>query len=432
MKFSEMGISTNTTSALEKMGYLEATEVQEKAIPTLLEGKDIIVRSQTGTGKTAAFGIGAIENIAKDKSKKCLVLAPTRELALQLTKELRAIALFHRQKIYTIYGGVDIDQQRSVLQRGYDIIIATPGRLLDHFRRNNLDLALFNLVILDEADKMFDMGFQEDIDEILANVSQYRQTILLSATLDPKIMDVAGRHMKTPEILEIGAIEKASTIEEQFIELGRKEKFGKLLDILNGESVSRVIVFVSTRASAEYIGKKLGLKSREVGFVHGGIGQSKRERIVDEFKQGKLKVLVATDVAARGIHVDGISHVINYDQSKDEDSHIHRIGRTGRMGEKGMAITFVEVEDIMYDPSKHSQDYQRRSSYSRGPSRPSHGNRNYSSNRSSHYANRGEPRGPAREGSVDRSSGEYKSSHKNNTRSFKPRTKRHWGSSSRY
>lgn len=347
MKFSEMKISSRTIDALTGMNYIEATEVQEKAVPLILNGKEVIVRSQTGTGKTAAFGIGLIEQIINNRNKKALVLAPTRELAIQLTKELRALSSNHRIRIFVLYGGEDIERQLQVISRGYEIIVATPGRLLDHFRRKTVDLSLFNLIVLDEADRMLDMGFQEDITTVLDNISLERQIMLFSATIDQSIKNIANNFMREPVILEVGPAEKVQAIDEQFIKLDRKEKFSKLQEILHQEAVSRVIVFVATKRAAEYVGKKLYEYRMSANYLHGDMRQQKRERIMRDFREGRFRVLVATDVAARGLHIEEISHIINYDQANDKDTHTHRIGRTGRMGKAGKAITFIDSEPFV-------------------------------------------------------------------------------------
>jgi len=344
MKFADMSLHGKTLAALDTMNFVETTPVQTETIPLVLCGEDVMVRSQTGTGKTAAFGIGIIEQMAAQKHKKGLILVPTRELALQITKELRAIAFNHRFRIYAIYGGDDINRQFGLLERGFEMIVATPGRLLDHFQRKTMDLSHFNIVVLDEADRMLDMGFREDIDNILANVSKTRQTMLFSATLNRDIQIIAEKYMKNPVIVEIGDIEKARGIEEQTITLTRSEKFRKLMDIIRQEPGSRILIFVSTQRAAEFIGRRLYENNVRSNYLHGGMRQQKRERIMRDFSEGRFRILVATDVASRGLHVEDIAHVVNYDEAGDKDTHLHRIGRTGRMGKTGKATTFVETD----------------------------------------------------------------------------------------
>lgn len=378
MKFKEMTISDQTLMALDEMGYIEATEVQEKAIPLMLQGEDIIVRSQTGTGKTAAFGIGLIELLSKDKTKKGLILAPTRELALQITKELRSIASSHRMRIYAIYGGTGMNGQIDLLRRGYEIVVATPGRLLDHSERRTVDLSSMNIIILDEADRMLDIGFKQDIDRILSMVDERRQVLLFSATIDQRIKSITREYMHNPELIEIGPVGKAVQIEETYIKLTRAEKLEKLKEILRQEPESRTIVFVSSKRDVEFVCRNLNREDIEAQYLHGGKSQTQRERVVREFQEGRFRILIATDVAARGLHIDDINHVINYDQADTKETHTHRIGRTGRMGNSGKATNFVELDPL---PKKQ---YRGRGGFGNRDNRRRGG---YSSDRSGGYSN---------------------------------------------
>ncbi|MDO8554059.1 MAG: DEAD/DEAH box helicase [Candidatus Micrarchaeota archaeon] len=374
MKFSDMKISDKTLKSLETLNYIQPTEVQEKVIPLLLENKEVVVRSQTGTGKTAAFGIGVIEEIAKNKNKKSLILAPTRELAIQITKELRAIASNHRLRIFVVYGGEDIGRQFHMLKMGYDIVVATPGRLLDHFRRGTIDLSSFNIIVLDEADRMLDMGFIDDINTILDHVNLERKVLMFSATINEDIKRISKNYMMEPVMVEIGNMAPVASIEEKYIKLNRHEKFGALIDIIRQEPFSRIIIFVATQRAAEYVGDKLAFGKINAGYLHGGLRQNKREKIVRDFREGRFRILVATDVAARGLHVDEVSHIINYDEANDADTHTHRIGRTGRMGKAGKAITFVELDRVERGPRGFSRSGPGRGNFSRGGGRggPSH------------------------------------------------------------
>ena len=350
MKFGEMSISDRTIAALGEMGYTEATEVQEKTVPLMLAGRDVMVRSQTGTGKTAAFGIGLIEVITKNRGRKALILAPTRELAAQITKELRSIAKHHNLNIFSVYGGTGMGKQVSLLRKGFDIVVATPGRLLDHVRQGTIRLEYVNWIVLDEADRMLDMGFKPDIDKVLSMIGKDRQVSLFSATLDGEIQGIARKFMENPEIVEVGNVGKVEKIDEHFIELSRAEKLDRLTEILKNEPMSRTLIFLSSKIGVEKICRKLNANGIDANYLHGGLSQGQRDRAVRGFQEGSYRILVATDVAARGIHVDGISHVINYDQADSEKMHTHRIGRTGRMGEGGKAITFVETDPL---PKKH-------------------------------------------------------------------------------
>jgi superfamily II DNA/RNA helicase len=352
MKFKEMSISARTGSALDEIGYIDATEVQEKAIPLILQGEDVIVRSQTGTGKTAAFGIGLIEIIAKDKTKKGLILAPTRELALQITQELRSIAKNHPMHIIAVYGGAGMGNQTSAIRRGFDILVATPGRLLDHVQRGSLKLHYTNIIVLDEADRMLDIGFKHDIDRIMGMASKERQVMLFSATIDSRIKAMSTDYMNMPAIIEVGPVGKVLKIQEQFISLSRAEKLQKLQDILAQEPTSRTIVFVASKRGVEHVCRKLNGENVEARYLHGGKSQNQRESVVRDFQEGRFRILIATDVAARGLHIDDVHHVINYDKADSEDMHTHRIGRTARMGANGKATTFVETDPLPKKPHR--------------------------------------------------------------------------------
>jgi len=341
-----MNLDRRTLAALDEMGYVDATEVQEKTIPFILQGDSVVVRSQTGTGKTAAFAIGIIETISKDRSKKSLIMVPTRELAVQISNEIRSIAKNHRMSVYAIYGGQGMGHQTSALRRGFDIVVATPGRLLDHVQRGTMHLSTVNCVVLDEADRMLDMGFKPDIDRILSQLNPEHQMMLFSATLEPEIRRMVGAYMESPETIEIGPVGKVEKIDEEFIKLSRAEKLDRLKQILTSEPVSRSIVFVAFKWKVEEICSKLNRHGIEAKYLHGGKSQTQRERTVREFQEGRFRILIATDVAARGLHIENVSHVINYDQADSTDMHTHRIGRTGRMGKAGRAITFVETDPL--------------------------------------------------------------------------------------
>ncbi|MFH1785676.1 MAG: DEAD/DEAH box helicase [Candidatus Micrarchaeota archaeon] len=346
MKFSEMNIDKKIVAALDEIGYTDATEVQEKTIPLIIQGESVVVRSQTGTGKTAAFGIGLIDVISKDRTKKCLILAPTRELAIQITTEIRSIATKYRMSVFAVYGGAGMGHQIAALRRGYDIVVATPGRLLDHVQRGTIRLSTINCVVLDEADRMLDMGFKPDIDRILKQINPDRQVMLFSATLEPAIRKIIQDYIKTPEIIEIGPVGKVQKIDEEFIKLSRAEKLDRLKQILTSEPNSRTIVFVASKWQVEAVCHKLNRDGVNAKYLHGGKSQTQRERTLREFQEGRFRILIATDVAARGLHVEDISHVINYDQADSDEMHTHRIGRTGRMGKNGRAITFVETDPL--------------------------------------------------------------------------------------
>jgi ATP-dependent RNA helicase DeaD len=343
MKFTEMRISERTLKSLNELNYVDATEVQEKAIPLILQGDDLMVRSQTGTGKTAAFGIGLIEIVSRDKTKKGLVLAPTRELALQIAKELAGIAKHQKLKIHAVYGGANIETQVRGLRIGYDIVIATPGRLLDHAERGTVKLELFNLVVLDEADRMLDMGFQDELNQVMGGVARERQTMMFSATFDQRIRDTAESYLGVPEFIEVGAVGKVEKINEEFVELTREQKYPRLRALLRENANAKTMIFVSTKRWADELARRLNHDRIPAREIHGDKSQNQRERTLREFKENRFNVLVATDVAARGLHIDNVEHIVNYDAADSTDTHTHRIGRTARMGKEGKATTFVEV-----------------------------------------------------------------------------------------
>ncbi len=346
MGFRKMALTDKTVMALEELGYYKPTEVQEKVIPLILQGENLIVRSQTGTGKTAAFGIGLIELLDAERDKKALVLAPTRELAVQIAEELKGIAKEHHHKIVVVYGGQKIDIQMRALQKGVDILIATPGRLVDHSERGTVNLREYNIVVLDEADEMLDMGFKDEMDKIMRHIPEQRIVLLFSATLDELILDLASHYIRGPaETLELGEKERVQQIKEDFIQVSRRKKYSNLKRILGQGEYKKVLIFMATKRGVDYLYERLREDGYKAEGTHGDISQARRERVMASFKAGKTHILVASDVAARGIHVEDIELIVNYDEAQDADTHIHRVGRTGRMGKEGRAVTFIESRD---------------------------------------------------------------------------------------
>lgn len=346
MKFSDLKLTEKTLRSISYYGYKEATEVQEKAIPRILEGVNLIVRSQTGTGKTAAFGIGIIERIVTGKSNKALILAPTRELAIQVCTELRALSKLHGLKIYPVYGGQSINVQASNIQRGYHILVATPGRLLDLYRRRVVDLFSFDTVVLDEADHMLDLGFQDDVLAILSKLPKEKIMLLFSATVDSSIRRISSNHMPNSEMITIGEIEVVSTIKQEHVEITQREKFSKFIEILNSHPKVKTLVFMKTKRSVAWLKDKLEQRGfRNVGMLQGDMTQARRNKVLTLFKDGVISVLVATNVAARGLHIDDVDLIINYDQAETEEMHLHRVGRTGRMGLEGKVVNFVQKQE---------------------------------------------------------------------------------------
>ncbi len=342
-----MGLSEKTLQGISEMGFTNPTEVQEKVIPRMIAGKGVVARSKTGSGKPVACGVGIYELLAAGKTRKAIIIAPVRELAIQIMNELRALGKFYRSRVICVYGGQNIDVQIKLLYGGVDILVATPGRLLDLFERGIIDLTEYDLVVLDEADKMFEMGFIEDVDKIVSNTSYARKVHLFSATITEDVHRVASKYMRDYETVEVGGQEKPPEIEEERIEIERPQKFGKLVEIIKiqkqADPKGKILIFVATQRATEYVGKRLYSMGIDASYIHGDVRQHRREKIMHGFKEGTSDILVATDIAARGLHVDDIALVINFDEAHDSFSHLHRIGRTGRMGAKGKAITFAET-----------------------------------------------------------------------------------------
>jgi len=355
MRFEEIHLRQQTVDALRRMKYDEPTEVQEKVIPLIMNGKNVIVRSKTGTGKTAAFGIGVIERLVNRSANKALVLTPTRELSVQVYKEIKSIGSGYPLKISVVYGGVSINPQIDELRRGIDILIATPGRLLDHAERATVNLSQFDVVVLDEADRMLDMGFRDQMDSIMQYIPQSRTVILLSATVDDSIMRVASKYMGASVIVEVGEKEKPEEIKEEHVEVARNEKITKLGEILREHSSGKTLIFTSTKIFADRLAYRLARMGFQSDRIQGDMSQAAREQVLHKFRQGTIKVLVATDIAARGLHIDDVELIVNYDKAQDADTHLHRIGRTGRMGAAGKAITFVDKHETQEE--RYSEDH---------------------------------------------------------------------------
>jgi ATP-dependent RNA helicase DeaD len=343
MYFEDLPLSQKVMNGVEELGFGNLFPIQAQAIIPLLEGKDVIGQAQTGTGKTAAFGIPMIERLnPKDKSVQGLVLEPTRELAVQVAEHIGRIGRYTAFKVLPIYGGKPIQKQIYALESGVHIVVGTPGRTIDHIKRGTLDLTSVKIVVLDEADRMLDMGFIDDIEYILSNVPKNRQTSLFSATIDQSAMSVCNRYMRKPKKILVSKDEIALTqIEQYYTVLNPRDKFRILCNILDENHIKRAIIFCKTRRGTGKLAEKLTVQGYDAKPLHGGFTQQQRDRVSDSFRKGKLKLLVATDVAARGLDIEGISHIINYDIPLDALVYFHRIGRTGRIGRQGTAITLV-------------------------------------------------------------------------------------------
>ncbi|WP_305067546.1 DEAD/DEAH box helicase [Marinilactibacillus sp. Marseille-P9653] len=350
MKFSELNIAPEILKSVEGMGFEETTPIQEKTIPLALEGKDVIGQAQTGTGKTAAFGIPMLQKIdPSNRNVQGLIIAPTRELAIQTQEEIFRLSKDKRVRVTCVYGGADIRRQIKQIQGGAQIVVGTPGRLLDHIRRRTLKLDKVETLVLDEADEMLNMGFIEDIESIIKEVPSERQTLLFSATMPTPIKRIAERFMKSPETVAIKTKTlSATTIDQYFTKARDNEKFDILTRLIDVQNPTSAIIFGRTKRRVDELAKGLEMRGYQAEGIHGDLSQSKRMSVLSDFKKGKMDILVATDVAARGLDVSGLTHVYNYDVPQDPESYVHRIGRTGRAGEKGVSVTFVTPQEMGY------------------------------------------------------------------------------------
>lgn len=343
MKFTELNISDEIIRAVEDMGFEEPTPIQQLAIPLIMQGRDVTGQAQTGTGKTAAFAIPVIEKInADERHVQAMVLSPTRELTIQIAEEFNRLLKYRDDiRVLPIYGGQDIERQISALKRGIHIVVGTPGRVMDHLKRRTLTLNNISTIVLDEADQMLDMGFKEDLEEILEYAPDERQTILFSATMPKPILRISKEFQTDPEFLALTpTVLTVPSIEQLYIEAREKDKLDilcRLIDINGGLSM----IFCNTKKRVDEISSLLHSRGYFAEGLHGDMNQSSRDRVMNKFRSGSLDMLIATDVAARGIDVDDIDTVYNYDVPQDAEYYIHRIGRTGRAGKTGRAYTFV-------------------------------------------------------------------------------------------
>ena len=343
--FESLKIDERIMRAIRKAGWQEPTPVQEVTIPLLLQGKDVMAQAQTGTGKTAAFGIPILQCLRKGKKPKALVLAPTRELAVQVSEELGRLGEFMGYRILAVYGGTSIENQFAELQKGVEVIVGTPGRVIDHMKRGTLDLRDLNFLVLDEADRMLDMGFIDDIRWILSKLPKNRMTMLFSATIPSDVRELAAHHMRNPETLIISEDELVLPSTEQvYFNVGRRNKIWALCRVLDREK-PKAIIFCSTKRMVDILTRALVSYGYPAVALHGDLTQARREKVLQDFRDNKVHFLVATDVAARGLDIEGVTHVINYDVPENPEVYVHRIGRTGRAGKEGKAITFVTAEE---------------------------------------------------------------------------------------
>ena len=352
--FASLGLADSLVSAVTALGYEEPTPIQREAIPVLLSGSDMLGQAATGTGKTAAFALPLLDRLLRDLKTnrgraRALVLVPTRELAMQVAEALHKYAKGSNLNVVPVYGGAPMDHQIRALRRGAEVVVGTPGRVLDHLRRKTLDLSTVEVLVLDEADEMLDMGFAEDIDLIVAETPDTRQTALFAATLAPRIAAIAGRHLKTPKRVTIAkeklAAGKMPLVRQVAYIVGRGQKMTALGRILDFEAPKSAIVFCRTRIEVDELTDNLNAHGYGAQALHGGMVQKQRDRVMQLFRSEQADILVATDVAARGLDIDHVSHVINFDLPTAPEVYVHRIGRTGRIGREGMAITLANPRE---------------------------------------------------------------------------------------
>jgi ATP-dependent RNA helicase DeaD len=348
-EFEELPISGEIIKSLREIGFREMFPIQSAAMLPLLQSRDVIGQAKTGTGKTAAFGVPMLQKIDKSiDAVQGLVLVPTRELAVQVASDFNRFGKYLSVRSLAVYGGQPIYGQMDALQRTVHIVVGTPGRVIDHIQRGTLVLDHVSFVVLDEADRMLDMGFIEDIDFILGRTPSDRQTAMFSATMPDEILSLAARHMYNPEKILVSRDEIAvEEIEQMYRQVDPERKFQALCDILNNQTVQRALIFCSTKIGADRLGYRLSRLRRDVAVIHGDLTQAQRERALDDFRRGRARFLVATDVASRGLDIEGITHVINYEVPSDPLLYFHRIGRTGRAGASGVAVTLVSRHEMM-------------------------------------------------------------------------------------
>ncbi len=355
MRFDELGLIPELLDAVRDAGYTIPTPIQAEAIPPALKGRDIIGLAQTGTGKTAGFTLpiiqrllGGAHSIKSDAHRsRALILTPTRELCVQVEESFRKYGRHSRIRVVPIYGGVGLQPQQEKLRKGVDVVVATPGRLLDHMERQNVVFDDLEILVLDEADRMLDMGFAPQLNRIVAEIPRYRQTLLFSATMAPEIEALARKYLRKPVVVQVGRrSETASAVTHAVYPVPKEKKTELLAELLENNELDSVLVFTRTKHGADRVVRHLSEKGIEATAMHSDKSQIERTRALDDFKSGKIRVLVATDIAQRGLDVTGISHVINYDVPQEPEDYVHRIGRTGRAAATGDAFTFMAPDEI--------------------------------------------------------------------------------------
>jgi len=357
MRFEDFNLSESLLRAVREKGFTDPTPVQSQAIPAAMDGKDVLGTAQTGTGKTVAFILPSLERLLQfppSKNPRMVVLAPTRELAMQISQEASQLASYSGLRVTAVYGGAPIKRQIKQLTQGTDIVVATPGRLIDHMHRGNLNLRDLKILVLDEADRMLDMGFLPDIDEIVNRMPADRQTMLFSATMPGPIVSLTYRYMSNPIRIEIATAKPPEAIDQRLYPVQRHLKLPLLMELLKVESVESALVFTRTKLEADVVTRTLREARYSVSVIHGDFQQKARNKALEEFRSGRTRILVATNVAARGLDIEGISHVINYDTPDEAENYVHRIGRTARVDAHGAAWSLVTPED---EPLIHAIEY---------------------------------------------------------------------------
>ena len=345
MEFEKLlGKENPMLKSIRDRGFKVPSEIQKKSIPAILEGKDVVAGASTGSGKTLGFAAGLIKNTEKDGGIQGLILTPTRELAEQVADELRDFARYKELDVVSIYGGVSIIDQIKRLTRA-EIVVGTPGRILDHLKRDSIDFRFVKTLVLDEADRMLDMGFIDDVEKIILNVPNDRQTLLFSATIGHEILRLAQRYMKQPIEISAEPLVDPKKLEQVYYDAGDNLKYSLLKHLLENEQSGLVMIFCNTRRNVDFVANNLKFMGIEALPIHGGFSQEKRNRILDSFHSKKMRVLVATDIAARGLDIKGVTHVYNYDIPPTKNDYIHRIGRTARAGKQGKVINIIASRD---------------------------------------------------------------------------------------
>ncbi len=398
MKFQEMKIDQKVLSAINDLKFANPTEIQEKSLPVALSGKDLIAQSMTGSGKTLVFGVPIIQNIEHGKGIQALVIAPTRELANQISQDIRKLSKYKRVEICEVFGGVSIEPQISALRRA-EVVVGTPGRILDHMSRGTIFFRNLKILVLDEADRMLDMGFIDDIEDIIRNLPKKRQTMLFSATIPDEIMRIVHRYMQHPEKISAQKHVAKHLLRQFYYDTKSEYKISLVYNLLEKEKPDLAIIFCGTRTTTDVVAENLQRLGIEAKAIHGGHQQSKRTKVLEGFHEGKIHVLVATDVAARGLDIKNVTHVFNFDIPKTVDEYTHRIGRTARIGKEGKAISLLAKQDHehfrkimgrfeilkgdisglklqsipLYQRREHGHGFRRSYDHDRGPPRRAYG-----------------------------------------------------------